>query len=124
MTEIDMNPELTDPLSILFSRASHATFVNSIGLIELVGENVPRYDHDPTTLAPKGVLVEDEWTNLMTFSNNCLVWTKTGTFVEVATVFPIFASGNVWLLHASGASGSKHINRTFTDSSAIRTASA
>ena len=81
MAEIDMNPEFTDPLSILFSRASPATFINSNGLIESVGENVPRYDHDPITLAPRGLLIEEKRTIFKPSSNRFDVWNKSGITV-------------------------------------------
>ena len=109
-----------------FTRASIATVVNSQRLIELVQANTPHFVHDPVTLAPKGLLLEAEGRNIMTFSNNFSVWSRNGTSVTPpSTDFPIFANiGNVWLLQANGTSGSKHVNRAFTASSAIRTASA
>lgn len=54
---------------VTFSRSSIATRVNSIGLIETVGNNVPRFDYDPVTLAPKGLLIEESRTNLALNSN-------------------------------------------------------
>ena len=50
---------------ITFTRGSAGTFVNSSGLIESAGTNVPRFDHDPVTLAPKGLLIEEARTNLV-----------------------------------------------------------
>jgi len=61
------------PISFLISslvRASVATFViNSQGLIQVSAVNTPRFDHDPVTLAPKGLLIEVEETNLIPRSN-------------------------------------------------------
>ena len=87
MAKIDMDPELTDPLTILFSRASLATFVNSNGLIESIGANVLRYDHDPITLAPKGVLIEGERTNRISRSNDIAAWTRARSTVTALTAF-------------------------------------
>lgn len=56
--------------SITFTRASSATRVNSSGFIETVSTNVARLDHDPVTLAPKGLLVEEQRTNLLLRSNS------------------------------------------------------
>ena len=53
---------------ITFTRASSATRVNSSGLIEAVASNAPRFDYDPVTLQPKGLLIEEQRTNLLTYS--------------------------------------------------------
>jgi hypothetical protein len=52
-----------------FTRASIATFVNSAGLIEVSPADTPRFDHDPVTGAPKGLLLEAAGTNLLIRSN-------------------------------------------------------
>jgi hypothetical protein len=49
---------------ITFTRASTATRYNSSGLIETVASGSPRFDHDPVTLAPRGLLIEESRTNL------------------------------------------------------------
>jgi len=48
---------------ITFTRASGATRTNSAGVLELVSTNDPRFDYDPATLAPKGLLIEEQRTN-------------------------------------------------------------
>ena len=53
---------------ITFTRGSSATRVNSSGLIETVATNVARFDYDPVTLAAKGLLIEEQRTNLLTYS--------------------------------------------------------
>jgi hypothetical protein len=52
-----------------FARASIATVVNSAGLIEEVPADTPRFDHDPITLASKGLLIEEARTHLIIRSN-------------------------------------------------------
>lgn len=54
---------------ITFTRASSGTRVNSSGVIESVASNLPRFDYDPATLAPKGLLIEEQRTNLALNSN-------------------------------------------------------
>jgi hypothetical protein len=49
----------------VFTRASTATFVGSNGLIQSAANNEPRFDHDPLTLACKGLLIEESRTNLL-----------------------------------------------------------
>lgn len=68
---------------ITFARADAstcATRVNSFGLIETVAANVARFDYDPTTLACKGLLIEESRANLLLrstdFSN--ATWNKNG----------------------------------------------
>lgn len=59
-----------------FTRASTATFIGSNGLIQSAAINTPRFDHDPVTLACKGLLIEESRTNLTTQSSNASVWTS------------------------------------------------
>jgi len=49
----------------VFTRGSSATFVGSNGLIQSAGNNVARFDHDPVTLASRGLLIEEGRTNLL-----------------------------------------------------------
>jgi hypothetical protein len=51
-----------------FTRASTATFVGSNGLIQTAAINTPRFDHDPVTLASRGLLIEEARTNLSLYS--------------------------------------------------------
>jgi hypothetical protein len=69
---------------ITFTRASNGTRVNSSGIIESIASNLPRFDYDPVTLAPKGLLVEEQRTNLLTYSSEFdnAAWTKTNTTIS------------------------------------------
>lgn len=53
---------------ITFTRASAATYVNSSGNITTAASGNPRFDYDPATLAPRGLLVEEQRTNLLLYS--------------------------------------------------------
>ena len=68
----------------VFTRASTATFVGSDGLIQSAAINQARFDHDPVTLACRGLLIEESRTNAMLrsqdFSN--VAWTKTNSTVS------------------------------------------
>lgn len=57
------------PASITFTRGSSATFVGSNGYIQTASTNTPRFDYDPVTLAAKGLLIEEQRTNLQPYSN-------------------------------------------------------
>ena len=54
----------------VFTRGSSGTFVGSNGLIQSAGTNVARFDHDPITLACKGLLIEESRTNICLYSDN------------------------------------------------------
>ena len=79
---------------ITFTRASSATFTGSNGLIQSATTNTPRFDYDPVTLAAKGLLIEEQRTNLFTYSErfdnaawsaNGLNTTGTPAWVNVTT---------------------------------------
>ena len=59
---------------LTFTRAANtATVINSSGLVQTVNADVPRFDHDPTTLAPRGLLIEGTATNLLSYSEDLSV---------------------------------------------------
>jgi len=61
-----------------FTRGSTGTFVGSNGLIQSAAIDLPRFDHDPVTLACKGLLIEESRANLCLRSEN--FGTTWGTF--------------------------------------------
>lgn len=65
---LDLNFLASETLDarITASGGANGTRVNSSGVV--VAATAPRYDYDPTTLAPKGVLIEEARTNLLTYS--------------------------------------------------------
>jgi hypothetical protein len=76
---------------VTFTRGTTATFVGSNGLIQTAAINAPRFDYDPVTLAAKGLLIEEQRTNIMlqsqTFDSG--TWSKSGaTITANAAVSP------------------------------------
>lgn len=63
---------------ITFTRASSARYFNNQGILTSAGNNVARFDHDPVTKAPRGLLIEEQRTNLLTYSEQFdnAAWTK------------------------------------------------
>jgi hypothetical protein len=73
---------------ITFSRGSSGTRFNSSGVLESISSNNPRFDYDPVTLAPKGLLIEEQRTNLMTYSEQFdnAAWAKGNSSVSANTI--------------------------------------
>jgi hypothetical protein len=68
-----------DPL-ITFARASTATRFNAAGVLETVAAGQPRFDFDPVTLSPRGLLIEEARSNFVLQSANFgTTWTPNGT---------------------------------------------
>ena len=53
---------------ISFTRTSAATYVNSAGNVVSASSGTPRFDYDPVTLQPRGLLIEEQRTNLLSRS--------------------------------------------------------
>jgi hypothetical protein len=72
---LDFTTGVLDP-RLTFTRASTATYINSQGYVTTMAAaptNDPtkaRFDYDPTTLAPRGLLVELQATNLLNWSES------------------------------------------------------
>lgn len=90
-----------------FTRSSTATYINSSGLVATAGTNVPRFDYDPTTLTPRGLLIEGTATNLVTNSQNITTstWTIGGNTTLTANTTEVTdpAGGNTATKIALGA---------------------
>jgi hypothetical protein len=56
------------PSAVALTRASAGTYYNNDGVMQLASSDTARFDHDPLTLVPRGLLIEPEATNLLTYS--------------------------------------------------------
>ena len=92
----------------VFTRASAATFVGSDGLIQSAAVNAARFDHDPLTLACKGLLIEESRTNLCLQSNafSTSPWANINTVCNVSQ-------------NETGVDGIANSAWTFTDDSNV-----
>ena len=109
-----LNPVL-DP-RITFSRGTGATRVNASGFIETVGNTTPRFDYDPVTLAPRGLLIEEARTNLVTYSDDLsnAAWTKNRvSAVANATASPDGTS-NADKINGDGTNGGHNVSQAVT----------
>lgn len=80
------NYELSD--LVKYARSTGGGRFNSSGVYEWVGNNVPRFDHDPVTGEPLGLLIEEARTNLLPYSSDFTnpEWTKIGASVSANAV--------------------------------------
>jgi hypothetical protein len=53
---------------ITFTRASAGTCIGGDGLMRTVASNAPRFDHEPITGRPRGLLIEGQKTNFIAYS--------------------------------------------------------
>jgi len=89
------NKSLIDGVSgnnlISFARNSTGTYIGEDGLIKTAAANEARFDHNPTTRESLGLLIEEERTNLLTYSEQFdnAGWPKFGaTITANATTAP------------------------------------
>lgn len=75
------------PAAITFTRASTGMYYDSGGVLQTAAINAPRFDSDPTTHAPKGLLIEPVATNICLSSSlfNVADWVP-GNIVAAAPV--------------------------------------
>ncbi|MFJ3259838.1 carbohydrate binding domain-containing protein [Pseudomonas sp. NPDC086581] len=71
---------------INFSRSSVATRFNAFGQLESVAANEPRFDYDPITKQLRGLLIEEQRTNMLRYSSglDSGAWIK-GSGVSIST---------------------------------------
>jgi len=81
---------------ITYSRSGSASFLNEFGKVVLVGDNVPRFDHDLTTRECKGLLIEESRTNQITGSFDLTVsgYSLTNVDITPSTTETLAPSGD------------------------------
>jgi hypothetical protein len=62
---LDFTTGVLDPRVTLTRALNTATRFNSSGLIEIINANLPRFDYNPTTLLPLGLLIEESRANAL-----------------------------------------------------------
>jgi hypothetical protein len=84
LTSNTLDPRVT------FTRSTTATFVGSNGLIQTAAINAPRFDYNPVTLAPNGLLIEEQRVNSLLYSDQFqqATWSKVGVVTANATTAP------------------------------------
>jgi hypothetical protein len=90
------------PNFFTFTRASSATAFNSSGTLVTVSSDVPRFDFNPSTLAPRGLLLEGARTNLLL--NSATLSTQNVTVTAVAYTISFYGTGSITLSGAFAGS--------------------
>lgn len=97
---------------ITFTRASGGGRINSLGQYEWVATNVPRLTHDPVTLQPLGLLIEEQRTNLILHSANLanVAWPR-GAGVSISTDGQLAPNGTPMQLITLAGTTNHNINQ-------------
>ena len=116
---IDLNfagSRTVDP-RITFSRASTATYFDEFGVMRTVPVDTPRIDFDPVAGECKGLLMEEQRTNLLL--NSATLATQNVTVTAVAHTLTFYGTGTVTLSGAAtgvlvGTGAANRVALTFT----------
>lgn len=84
-----------------FTRSTTATYWNSSGVLTTAAVDEPRIDYDPATLAVRGLLIEEERTNLIL--NSTTFATQNVTVTNVAHTLSFYGTGTITLSGTSTA---------------------
>lgn len=95
LTMVTLDPRIT------YTRTGNASLINSSGVMTTVAANVPRFDFNPVTLAPEGLLVEPNATNLLI--NSATLVTQSVTVAASAYTLSFYGSGTVVLSGTASA---------------------
>ena len=91
------------PASVTFTRASIGTYFDSNGVLQTALAGAARFDHDPVTLEPLGLLIEEARTNALPYSLDCFTgWTGSLVPTINSTVSPD-GTASATLFTATGA---------------------
>jgi len=67
------------PSYLTYARASSGTYFGVDGLLKTAADNEPRFEYDPVTHEPLGLLLEQQITNSLPRSQDITAWGQTGS---------------------------------------------
>jgi len=112
---------------ITFTRASAATVSNAQGVLQIVRDNKPRIDFDSSTGECRGLLIEEQRTNLIVYSNDpdYSSWTLSGARIaKNVAVAPDGTMSADKIVEDTGSSTHGHYQALSVSSSTLYTWSA
>jgi hypothetical protein len=94
---------------ITFTRSTTGTYYNSSGVLSTAAINAARFDYNPSTLAPLGLLIEQSSTNLLLYSEDFsnAVWAKNSTTITANTTVAPDGNTTADTLVAAGTSSNR-----------------
>lgn len=108
--------QTVDP-RITFTRASSATYFNSLGVLSTAATNVPRIDYNPITGACNGLLIEQASTNLITYSSNVATFgTSFSTLTANAATSPDGTTTAALMIPSTDLNNNHFINNVWNAS--------
>lgn len=87
--------------AITFTRTTTATYINASGAITPAAINEPRFDYDPVTLLPRGLLIEESRVNRVL--NSATLVSQSVTVTNVPYALSFYGTGVVTLTGAHTA---------------------
>jgi len=119
---LDFTTAALDPRVTITRSLNTATRINSSGLIELVNADLPRFDHNPSTLICRGLLREDSRANLLLNStiDGANLATQSVTVTAAAHTISFYGTGTITLsgTHSATVTGTgaypSRVTYTFT----------
>lgn len=96
-----------------FSRTTVARYFNSSGLMVQAAVNEPRFDYDAATLQPRGLLLEPQRQNTLTFSQDFSnsAWVKSRSTTTLSGAAPD-GSPTAWSVAGNGVAGDSYLFRS------------
>ncbi|MDD3021193.1 MAG: hypothetical protein PHX61_09500 [Alphaproteobacteria bacterium] len=99
-------PSFLGAVNGTFTRNSVATYFDSTGTLQTALVNQPRFDYDPVTHSPKGILIEERRTNLLTNTQIITAVPTNGTLTFMPSeIGPDGVTGHVYRLQLPASSG-------------------
>lgn len=124
---LDFTGGSLDSRVVLTRSANTATYINSSGYVTTAVANEARFDYDPTTLAPKGLLIEGSAINNLPSSqnlSNASYWTIQTAYTSVSTTETSPSNvGNANLFTEPNIANPRSIYQTFALTAGTYTAS-
>jgi hypothetical protein len=104
---LDFTTGVLDPRVTITRALNTATRINSSGFIEVVNANLPRFDYDPVTFAPKGLLIEEARINRVIESNSlgAAAWSRRSANVAKTATGPDGTANSASVLTATANNG-------------------
>jgi len=108
---------------ITFTRSTTGTFVGVDSLLQTAAINAPRFDYDPVTAAPLGLLIEEQRVNLVLYSEQFdnAAWTKSLSSVAANATPSPDGTTNADRITADGSSNPHTVQQNVTYTAAAHT---